>query len=65
MEETHTQYIVKVGAQFFRVFQQHKKVYVDEPLSRLGSKMYIFTGMIQIPTLFLKQIKIELTPKIS
>jgi spermidine/putrescine transport system ATP-binding protein len=27
---THTQYIVRVGAQFFRVFQQHKKVYIDE-----------------------------------
>jgi len=27
---THTQYIVKVGAHFLRVFQQHKKVYIDE-----------------------------------
>ena len=27
---THTQYIIKVGDQFFKVFSQHKKVYFDD-----------------------------------
>ncbi len=39
---THTQYIVKVGSYLFRVFQQHKKVYVDELSLDWEEKVYLY-----------------------
>ena len=39
---THTQYIVKVGAHFFRVFQQHKKVYIDEHSLDWEESVYLY-----------------------
>lgn len=39
---THTQYIVKVGAHLFRVFQQHKKVYIDQHSLDWEENVYLY-----------------------
>ncbi len=39
---THTQYIVRVGDMKFRVFNQHKRVYVDEKALDWEDKVYLF-----------------------
>ncbi|NLT49936.1 MAG: ABC transporter ATP-binding protein [Ignavibacteria bacterium] len=39
---THTQYIVKVGDLKFRVFSQHKKVYVDEKELDWEEEVFLF-----------------------
>ncbi len=39
---THTQYIVKVGAYLLRVFQQHKRVYVDELSLDWEESVYLY-----------------------
>ncbi|MFA7056240.1 MAG: ABC transporter ATP-binding protein [Candidatus Cloacimonadales bacterium] len=39
---THTQYMVRVGAHLFRVFQQHKKVYIDEYSLDWEENVYLY-----------------------
>ena len=39
---THTQYIIKVGNQLFKVFSQHKKVYFDDKALDWNETVYLY-----------------------
>ena len=39
---THTQYIIKVGDQIFKVFSQHKKVYFDDTALDWEENVYLY-----------------------
>jgi spermidine/putrescine transport system ATP-binding protein len=39
---THTQYIITVGAQNFKVFSQHKKVYFDDKALDWNDEVYLY-----------------------
>ena len=39
---THTQYIIKVGNQLFKVFNQHKKVYFDDTALDWNESVYLY-----------------------
>ncbi len=57
---THTQYIVRVGDHKFRVFSQHKKVYVDE--KELDWEEEVFLFWHDTDSYLINEVKEEMPP---